>query len=187
MPKNITIEVSPTGLKKGDHHVDLGADIVSVVPKRTRATVLLSTGREVTMDLTSQQVIVRTVATEDEQAAEKHAFQLDYLGRQLRAAFRHVDQAVAKVNEHHANGYRLDGFDLDNIAAASAQLEPWATVAHILANGDGTDIIEAHAHVVEREREALINDQYRGSSSSVAHNAFEHARRAAASSFVRGF
>lgn len=121
-------------------------------------------------------------------AEEKLSDQIGDLEHNMRALLRVSSNATATIIEKFQNAYTaLNTLEWMETHATNIALGALAetVAAYTDANrSEPMNIVDAIEAVVTRERDSLMRNQYRGTSTSAWHNAAEGAKREAATRFV---
>lgn len=95
------------------------------------------------------------------------------------------DQARAKIVKLVTEDYRIGYSEITTLAEADARWEIFVHLErHINEGADDDKLIEVARYLIDQERDALLDDRYRGSSTSQVSNALEAVKRDVASKLV---
>lgn len=126
--------------------------------------------------------IKREVPTAAENYSDMKARVVDEIHDEVRRAKVARDKARAKLVEHIEQDYRIDYFELGSLAEADAKWEIFVHLQRAMDEAADDDrLIELARHLIEEQRDKLLNNSYRGASTSVMSNALDEHRRNVAS------
>lgn len=173
-------------------------DLVAGLPVRTKRTgpkwTVLETDdakRIVRLENGTQVSVVRTVETDESQAARYHAMQCDRIVDAVNSWTPAVPAAMEKLNEHVAKGYVVGYQEMDRLAEAQADDIVWARYCQavryqMLEKEETVDAVAARdAYIADLQKQVLAKAQYlHNRSSSQMSNLLDDKNLAAMGRFV---
>jgi hypothetical protein len=211
MPETITVSLNANELREGDlvkhpgdfyvvDNVDAKVKWVYVNGHRPDAQIptLLRKRYELywTMQVDRQvESAAERVEREAAERDERYAWTLEQLLRSATRAFADQREAADAVAERVSSGYRISYSELDNLAVAAVNVDFWAHVLRYVGGefdeedgplcGRRVDLGLAYVIVLNQARNDLLENRYRGQSTSSMSNLLNEVGRDVLSKLVQ--
>lgn len=126
--------------------------------------------------------VQRKVETEESADARRYEFMLNSLWTKAQNAFADQQKAINKLQEFNDKGYRIGHFEIAHVAEATIPVDFWSSILRHVGHefGDTGEVMDlglAYLIACEGAINDLVEDRYRGGSTSPWSNGLNAAGR----------